>query len=72
MEREYGIGRVPADVDQTEELLATIEILRRQPTQRVTNETPRCEMCGAPCQCLMWSNMNGRVCPDCYDSLPEG
>lgn len=32
MEREYGIGRVPRDVDPTDEALAELEAERLQPT----------------------------------------
>lgn len=69
MQREYGIGRIPADVDETEETLAELAAIERTHTVPVTRETPRCEYCGTPCNHRMWSNWHGRVCPDCYDLL---
>lgn len=66
MEREYGIGRVPADVDPVEEALAELEAVRLQPPPRITPQTPHCAVCGRPCNLLMTSS-RGSICPDCYD-----
>jgi len=62
-EREYGIGRIPADVDPVEETLAEIEAERIQPSYRpaaglveptgttqghAVPKATRCQVCGAP------------------------
>lgn len=67
MNREYGIGRVPADVDPADELLAEFEAERIQPTPRPrSTETCSYRRCRQP------ATMNaslGPSCPDHYDEL---
>ena len=68
-EREYGIGRVPADVDAADEALAAVEadeIMRQQqPTPR---RMATCENCGAVVPAvLLMTSAYGSVCPGCYD-----
>jgi hypothetical protein len=48
MEREYGIGRIPADVDPAEEALAELDAERLQPTPRppINRKFMRCKSCG--------------------------
>ena len=48
-EREYGIGRVPADVDPLDETMALIEAERLQPSRprpRPSQEYMVCRRCG--------------------------
>jgi len=41
----YGIGRVPADVDFSDEFLAELEAERLQPTPRRTEKPITCRRC---------------------------
>ena len=65
----YGIGELGSVPETT--ALDEIEAERLQPSPKANG---RCAMCGqtVPKAWLMGSNYNGSVCPDCYDSLPEG
>jgi len=79
-ERQYGIGRVPADVDAVEETLAELEAERIQPSGRpprgqvcptgTTNGQPgrpgdRCATCGEPAD---WNPGAGQLlCPSHWD-----
>ncbi|KKL87970.1 hypothetical protein LCGC14_1929380 [marine sediment metagenome] len=63
----YGIGRVPADVDQTSEALAELEAQRLQPRPKPTKI---CSNCGQSTNELMTS-AHGSVCPDCYDECSD-
>ena len=72
-EREYGIGRVPADVDPTDEALAEIEAAEivasfAPPPLRVRRSARRgCRICGATAN-LMNASL-GLACPEHYDEL---
>lgn len=68
-EHEYGIGRIPADVDAAAEALATAEALIQQPS---VGRWGRCARCReqVPASSLM-SSAQGSVCPDCYDDASE-
>lgn len=63
---EYGIGRVPADVDPIAESLAILDAAERTPQSRdlVTAD------CGhtIPRAQLMHASI-GTACPDCYDEM---
>ena len=65
----FGIGELGSVPETT--TLDEIEAERLQPSPKANS---RCDMCGTsvPKSWLHWSNYNGSVCPDCYDSLPEG
>ena len=69
--REYGIGRVPADVNIVDEAMAELEaaeIMRRStPKSTPSSYRPRrCMRCGAA---AMMSASLGPACPDHYDEL---
>lgn len=73
---EYGIGRVPADVDPVSETLAQIEAVetmaRMRPRQRPGDEVIECPNCGMPTRrSLLMSASLGTACPMCYDDLSE-
>ena len=64
MEREYGIGRIPRDVDPVTETLAELEAAEMD-TKRA-RPARRCQMCGRPADmaaCL------GPACADHFDDL---
>ena len=65
----FGIGELGSVPETT--VLDEIEAERLQPAPKARKA---CDMCGTrvPASWLHWSNYNGSVCPDCYDSLPEG
>ncbi len=63
MANGYGIGRVPRDVDPTQEALAELEAQSLQPKPR---QLRKCSHCGRLVGELMTS-ARGSVCPDCYD-----
>lgn len=71
---EFGIGRVPRDVDTTKEIIAEAEaadIVR--PMLRHDDRPLRpCARCGQLSRYLMTSCGPGEVCADCYDDVAEG
>lgn len=75
MEREYGIGRVPADVDQGEEQLAEVEATRIEARHMRVPDYPagRKLTCGHVIyyRSHAMSASLGTVCPDCYDRYSD-
>ncbi len=75
-EREYGIGRVPADVDPTDEALAELDaaekVAHMQPTPHQSVEMGTCDYCGRQIpRYLLMSASVGTACPACYDDSEE-
>jgi hypothetical protein len=71
--QEFGIGRVPADVDPTTEALAQIEaaeIASRQqaPTSQAQRRVSRCSYRGCTQPGTMMASL-GPACPDHYDDM---
>ena len=70
--REYGIGRVPADVDRSDELMAEIEA-----AEIVASYAPRQPRGYRRCSyrgCTQHADMNaslGPACPEHYDALSD-
>lgn len=68
---EYGIGRIPRDVDQAQETLAELEAERIQPTpkRKPGREYLRCRRCGETgyAGAYPFSTMpaSARLCDDC-------
>ncbi len=65
---EYGIGRVPADVDPTSEALANLEAERIQPTPRPTRPVVTCPKCHQSGQRGRYPFSTGyarNLCDDC-------
>lgn len=69
MEREYGIGRVPADTDPTQEHRANIDAAGHMPR----GEMVTCPNCGQLTYRvnLMTASL-GTGCPNCWDDLADG
>ena len=69
----YGIGRVPRDVDPSDELRAELEIAEREAKQRPPADYPR----GRKLDCghtvyYQWEVMSaslGSTCGGCYDMM---
>ena len=68
-DREYGAGRVPADVDGSDELVAQLEAEALQPIRR--QALVLCD-CGhrVPKSWVMSTSL-GTACPDCYDRMSD-
>ena len=65
---QYGIGRVPEDVDPIAERLAEIEAERLQPTPRPTGRVMRCREChevGEVGEYPFSTNPSSGLCDDC-------
>ena len=70
MDREYGIGRIPADVDPIEEQMAQEE------ARRLTARARRSKMVKCACghtvpRGMVMSASLGSSCPDCYDRMSD-
>ena len=66
---EYGIGRVPADVDTTKEALAEIEAARHMPRAEVID----CSNCGRPTyRSNLMNESLGTCCPTCWETDNDG
>lgn len=75
-EHEYGIGRVPADVDPVDETMAQMvasETMARMRPQRAASEMGTCDYCGQRMPRILLMNATvGTACPSCYDDAEDG
>ena len=65
----YGIGRVPQDIDQASEAMAEIQAETIQPTPRPTKTTLRCKVCrqiGPTGEYPFSTDASSGICDDCY------
>jgi len=65
----YGIGRIPADIDQSSEDMAAFiaaEEMRMASIRKRRRAAKVCSRCGCMARELM-SSSSGSVCPECYD-----
>jgi len=65
---EFGIGRVPADVDPTSEAVAEAESERLQPHAIPPQRMTKCRRCGTP---IARAHALSGMCQGCFDRYDD-